>query len=519
MTTDDLVAGVQTVCDVVQGSLGPFGATRLLIQKEGNVTATASSRELLERLDVDDPAVTLLETTAEGFGDRHGDGSGTVLTLVGALLNEAQTLTDLGLHPTTIERGYREGLETALQTLDRTSRPLSSVGPAAVARTAMTGTRDPQVRRLVADRIAEAVETIGPRAHTDLTVFSQTGGASAETELVRGVVSERGPILDTMPRSATDGIAVLSDSVDVPHIGSVAGRVSKRVVLETDSYEDRRRIADRETEAFTEQLEAAIDAGCRVIFTEDSINERVQSALAAHGVLGIQRVDEDDLARIARATGATSVPSLKQIEEEALGSGTVEVQRKAGRDVTVVSSTAGEAVYTLFCRAPDPRSVTAFEDSLEAAIAATATAVEDERVVPGGGAVEATAARSVEEAARSIDDRHQLAAEAFGRALISVPRALAATAGVDAGRAVIRMRVARTEGRDAVGVDALAGEVTNVLVEDPIVEPTALKKAVFSAATDAAVQLIRIDEQLPAIDLSEEEIDPPEDIDMPTPEN
>ncbi|MFC6614034.1 TCP-1/cpn60 chaperonin family protein [Halopenitus salinus] len=517
MTSDDLVAGVRTVCDVVRGSLGPFGASRLLIQKEGNVTATASTRELLERLDVEDPAVTLLESTAEGFGDRHGDGTGTVITLVGALLSEAERLSELGLHPTTIERGYRESLETALDALDRTSRPLSSVGSTAVARTAMTGTRDPQVRERVADRIAEAVETIGPRARTDLTVFSRTGGAVAETDLVRGVVTDRGPILDSMPRSATDGIAVLSDSVDVPHIGSIAGRVSKRVVLETDSFEERRRIADREAEEFAEILEAAVDAGCRVVITERSVNERVQSALAAHGILGIQRVDEDVLARIARATGARVVPALAEIDERALGTGTVEVQRKAGRDVTVVSSSAGDPVYTLFSRAPDPRSVTAFEDSLEAAVAATAAVAEDERVVPGGGAAEATAARAVEEAARSIDDRHQLPAEAFGRALVSVPRALAATAGVDAGRAVIRMRVARTEGRDAIGVDALAGEVTNVLGEDPIVEPTALKRAILSAATDAAVQLIRIDEQLPANDLSEEEFDPPEEVDMPAP--
>lgn len=514
VTNEELVAGVRSVCDVVRTSLGPFGANKLLIQDGGAVTATASSTELLDRLDVADPAVTLLETAAAGFGERYGDGAGTVVTLAGALLGEADALAERGLHPAAIERGYREGLDVALDAVERSARPLSSFGTAAVARSALTGTRNPRVRRVIADRIAEAVDEVGPRAREDVRVVSRTGGATAETDLIRGVVLDRSPILDSMPRSSDGGIAVLSSSVDVPHVGSQTGRVTRRVIYEADSFEDRRAIAEYESGTFAERLRAAVDAGCRVVITERAINERVQTELAAHGVIGIQRVDADELRRIARATDATVVPSLEQVTESTLGAGTVEVRRKAGRDMTFITADAGEVTYTLFCRAPDPRSVTAFERSVEAAVAATAAASGEERVVPGGGAVEATAAEAVATEARSFDGRHQLAAEGFGRALLTVPRALATTAGLDGGRAVIRLRVARSEGRDAVGIDALVGETTDVLGDDPIVEPISIKRAALSAATDLAVQLIRIDERLPATDLGEPETDPPEEVDM-----
>ncbi|WP_225333542.1 TCP-1/cpn60 chaperonin family protein [Halomicrobium urmianum] len=512
MTHEELASGVQRVCDVVSTALGPFGANKLLIQADGTVTATASSTELLDRLDVTDPAVTLLETAASGFGERYGDGTGTVVTLAGALLREADRLAEEGLHPTAVERGYREGLDVALDAVERDARPLSAFGSAAVARTALTGTRTPQTRRTVADLIAEAVEDAGSEASQAVRVVSKTGGATAETDLVRGTVLERGPVLDAMPRSADGGVAVLSSTVDVPHVGSQTGRVTRRVVLDADSFEDREAVAEYESDAFGERLQAVLDAGCSAVITERAINERVQAELAARGILGVQRVDADELAGIARATGATVVPTLEQVTEDALGTGTVSVQRKAGSDVTVVKSDAGEPTYTVFCRAPDPRSATAFENSVDAAVAATAAAVGDGRVVPGGGAVEATAARAVDEAARSIGGRHQLATEGFGRAMTAVPRALAATAGLDAGRAVIRLRVARSEGRDAVGIDALAGEATDVLGADPIVEPLSLKREVFSAATDLAVQLIRIDERLDATDLGDEEPDPPDDV-------
>jgi len=111
--TDDLTAGAGTVCDIVRTALGPFGANKLLVQKDGTVAATASSTELLERFDVADPAVTLLETAATGFRNRYGDGAGTVVLLAGSLLQQADRLVEDGLHPTAIERGYREGLDVA----------------------------------------------------------------------------------------------------------------------------------------------------------------------------------------------------------------------------------------------------------------------------------------------------------------------------------------------------------------------------------------------------------------------
>jgi chaperonin GroEL (HSP60 family) len=515
MVNSELVAGVRTVCDVVETALGPFGANKLLIQADGTVTATASSTELLDRLDVTDPAVTLFDSAAAGFDDRFGDGTGTLVTLVGALLERADRLSERGLHPTAIERGYREGLDAALDGLDHTARPLSSFEPADVARTALTGTRDPQVRHAVSEQVAAAVTDVGADASDRIRVVSRAGGAAAETDIVSGVVLERGPVLESMARSRSDTrIALLSSTVDVPHAGSQLGRVSRRIELDADSFADREALAEHESGTFTEQLEAAVDAGCGVVITERAINERVQSELAAAGVVGINRVDADELRRIALATGATVVPTLAQVSEATLGRGRVDVRRKAGRDMTFVTSDAGETTLTLFCRAPDPRTVEAFERSVKAAIASTAAAVRDGRVVPGGGAAEATASWAVGRRARSLTGRQRLAADEFGEALMAVPRALAATAGLDAGRAVIRLGVARSDGRESVGVDALAGATTDVLEEPPIVEPVSLKRNVLTTATDLAIQLIRIDERLHATDLGDEE----DAEEMPDPE-
>jgi chaperonin GroEL (HSP60 family) len=504
-----LAADASAVCGIVRSTLGPFGATKLVVDEHGNVTATDSGTIVLEHLDVDNPAVTTFRRAATDFDRRYGDGSTTLVTLVGGLLEEADRLAGEGLHPTAIERGYREGLSAALDSFDRRARPLGEVGAAAVARSALTGTRNPQVRTQLGSYLAEVVEAItaetGEFDPDMVKVVARLGGSEGETELVHGVVMDRDPVTEAMPRTLRDvGIAVVSETVDVPKPGGPTNDRSITFRFSPESFEDRAAIGEREREAFREQLEEALDAGLRVILTERGINERVQRTLANEGVLAIHQVEEADVPRLARATGASVVPGLGQVTERTLGRGTARVVRRAGRDMTVVEAEGDAPVYTLFCRAPDERAVEAFERSVEHALAAVTSARRTGTVVPGGGAIETAAGGDVREHARSVSGREGLAVEAFGDAFAAVPRTLARNAGLDGGLSLVRLRVAHHEGRDATGVDCLSGELVDV-VEEGIVDPVGLKREVWSAATDLAVYFLRIDEQVAAADLERED--------------
>lgn len=517
--TDDarraLAADAERVCDVVRATLGPFGATHVLVREGGAVTVTASGATAVENLDLPDPATTLLTRAATDFRDRHGDGTATLLTLAGALLDTAADLTGRGVHPTAVAGGYRRAFDAAADRLEEASRPLSTVGPAAVAETALTATRDPAVRRRVGEYVAEAARAVdaevgGAPERNRVKVAARIGGRN-ETELVRGLVLEQEPVSASMPRRIEDGgVALLSSTVDRPHAGGETGRLGGRIELSDASFEARAAVGETERDAFRERVAAAVDAGCRLVVTERAVNERVESALANRGVAALERVERDDVRRLALATGARVVPSLAQVTPETLGRADVRVRRMAGRDLTFVESGAGEPVYTLFCRAPDPRSVTSFEAAAEGAVAATLRAAADPRVVPGGGAIEADLSRAVREASRSVSGREQLAVAAYGDALMAVPRTLAVSAGLDGWEGVVRLRVAHDEGRSSYGVDALTGETRNVLSGDaPVVEPAGLKRDVLGAATELAAQLVRVDDRLDATDLSDDDAGPP----------
>jgi chaperonin GroEL (HSP60 family) len=526
MTDDALTAlasDASTVCGIVRSTLGPFGATKLVVDEHGNVTTTDAGSVVLEQLDVENPAVTTLQRAASRFERTHGDGATSLVTLTGGLLTEAVGRVETGLHPAAVARGYREGLSVALDSLDRRARPLETVGPAAVARTALTGTRNPQVRSRLGSYLAETVEAVDEKVgefDPDMVkVIARLGGSSDETELVHGVVLNRDPVVEAMPRTLREvGVAVVSETVDVPKPGGPTDDRSLTFRLSPDSFEDRAAIGEREREEFRQVLDAALDAGLRVILTAGGINDRVERTLANAGVLGLHQVDEPDITRLARATGATVVPGLGEVHEGTLGRGTVRVVRRAGRDMTVVETERAAPVYTLFCRAPDERGVEAFERSVEHALAAVTSARETGTVVPGGGAAEMSASGAVREHARSVAGREQLAVEAFGDALTAVPRTLGRNGGLDSGLALVRLRLAHHEGRDATGVDCLTGELVDV-VEEGIADPVGLRREVWTAATDLACYFLRVDDQLAADDLEREdpeaaaaraERDPPE---------
>ncbi len=514
-TDTDLAAGVRTLCQTVETMLGPFGANKLVIEDSGNVTATAAPIELLDRLDIEDPALTLLETAARDFKSQHGDGTALLVTLTGALLREAESLTEKGVHPTAVSGGFRAARDRAIETLELNTYPLAEFDAETVAKTALTGTRNLSLREIIAEYIAEATARAGDAAGDSTTILFKDGGSPSETDLISGVVIDKGTVLDTMPREYAGNIAVLSGSVDVPHAGSQMGPVTRRVIADVDSYDERAALGEQETSQFNDQLRDALSIGCGAIFTESAVNDRVQATLAAQNMLAVHRVDREQLDSVASVTGANVVPSLSQVEAGTLGQGRVDIQRKAGQDVAIITGTEDPAVQTLFCRAPDVRSVTAFNQSIEAALAATVTAYSTGQVVAGGGAIETAIAQEIDDFAYELRGREQLAAQAFSRALMIVPQLLGRTAGMDGTRTAVQLRAAHTEGRSATGVDVLAGNTRDVLESDPLIEPAELKRAIIINATDIVTQLIRIDAQLPATELADENIDPPEDVDMP----
>jgi len=498
---------VASVCTAIRTTIGPFGTNKFIVEKGGNVSVTTVGAEVLKKLDIEQPVIVLLREAAADFHTRHGDGTSTLLALTGALLQEAESLREQGIHPTTIEDGYRRAAAIVGEHLNHAAQPLTGTGRHSVCRTALSSLRNPVLRRQLAKFLGDIPNKISTErtfnTH-DIKIEARTGGACEDSSLVDGLVIDTKPAFEGMPRRVDDaGVALLSSTVDFRRIGSPSERTSDvDVSLSIDSYEDRAALREQELESLRESLQRAAEAGCNFLATSRAVSNRVKTIVAEQGILAIQHVDQDDMERLTRLTGATVIPELAHISPETLGTAHVTVERMAGRDMVFVRGTTETPVWTVFCRAPDPRSLESFERSVNAALQSLAFVERSGTVVPGGGAIEMSAVRLVRSVARETASREQLVMEQFADALTVIPRTLAENAGLDRTTGLMELYAAHAEGRDTTGVDCIEGRITDVLDDSAIVEPPALKRAIVDAAVDTAVKFIRIDEKILAEDLS-----------------
>ena len=145
------------------------------------------------------------------------------------------------------------------------------------------------------------------------------------------------------------------------------------------------------------------------------------------------------------------------------------------------------------------------ERAMHDALSVVSDVIERNKIVPGGGAVEAELAKELRRYAAQIGGREQLAIEAFADALEVVPKTLAENAGLEPIDIMVELRAAHEKSDGYMyGVDVFNGEITN-MYEKGVIEPLAVKEQAIKSAAEAASMILRIDDVIAASKLKEEE--------------
>jgi len=144
------------------------------------------------------------------------------------------------------------------------------------------------------------------------------------------------------------------------------------------------------------------------------------------------------------------------------------------------------------------------ERSLHDALCVVRNAIEDGKIVPGGGAPEAEVAKQLRDYAVKVGGREQLAIEAFADAVESIPLTLAENAGLDPIDIMVALRAKHESAASPTyGVDVFSGEVKDML-ELNVVEPLRVKQQVVKSATEAANMILKIDDLIAAKGMEKE---------------
>ena len=496
--TSNNIMAARAVANAVRSTLGPKGMDKLLVDSTGDVTITNDGVTILKEMEVQHPAAKMIIEAAKTQDSEVGDGTTTVAILAGELLKKAEDLLGQGVHATVIVDGYVLAAKKASEILDSIAIDVPANGRDLldkIAKTAMTGkwaeTPEGKISGYAVDIVLSAVETTDGKRTVDLDkikVEKKVGESIEDSELIEGVVVDKTRAHQNMPRLIEKAkIALLSAPIEVKD-------TETKAELQIKTSSQFQLFMDQEKAAIKAVVDKVLKSGANVIFCQKGIDDLAQHHLADAGVLALRRVNRSDLDRLSRATGANIVTSLDELKPSDLGTADLVEEKKVGNGaMTFVSGTRNKSV-TLVLRGGTQQVLDSMERALDDAVHAVADVIEDQRVIPGGGASEVELSLRLREYASTLKGREQLAVAKFAEALEIVPKTLAENAGFNFIDKLVELKKGHDTNKKA-GLNVYTGKIVD-MYDLGVVEPLRVKVQAIQSATDAASLILRIDDVL-----------------------
>lgn len=510
--TQNVMACV-TVANILKSSLGPIGLDKMLVDDVGDVTVTNDGATILKLLEVEHPAAKVLVDLAHLQDEEVGDGTTSVVILAAELLKRANELVKAKIHPTSIISGYRLAAKEAARYVNEVlAAKVDALGRPAlinVARTSLSSKILHNDSELFAGMCVDALQRVksgtGAEAKYPLkgvNVLKALGKSARESVFVEGFALNCTVAAQAMTKRVKGArIACLDLNLQKAKLGQGINVV----VTDPKKLEA---IRQREADITRERIQLILKAGANVVLTTKGIDDLALKYFVEAGAMAVRRVKKEDLKRIAKASGATMVLNLTNLEgDEAfdpamLGVADEVTQEPFADDEMLIFrgfKKAGAASIVL--RGANSTMLDEMERSLRDCLSVVKRVLESNQVVPGGGAVEAALSIYLENFATTLGSREQLAIAEFAEALLVIPKQLAVNAALDATDLVAKLRAhhhtAQTDAtRRALassGLDLTAGKIRNN-VEAGVLEPAMAKVKALQFATEAAITILRIDD-------------------------
>jgi len=506
----NILAG-RVIAEAVRTTLGPRGMDKMLVDSLGDVVITNDGVTILEEMEVEHPAAKMMVEVAKTQEDEVGDGTTTAVVIGGELLHEAEGLLDQQIHPTVIAAGYRMAAEKAHEILNKIADQVEFKDTAKlkkVATTAMTGKKIGIGREKMADLVVTAVrqvaDKVGDKYVVDIDhigVEKKPGGSVDDSQLVQGVIIDKERAHPGMPKRVKDSkIALLDCALEVE-------KTETDAKIHITDPEQLKAFLDEEENMLRKMVDKIVATGANVVLCQKGIDDIAQHYLSKAKILAARRVKKSDMEKLARATGGKVFTNLDDLSTSDLGHAGLVEERKIAEDKMIfVEECKNPKAVSLLVRGGTEHVVDEVERGVHDGICVVAAAVEDSKVVAGGGAPEVEVAKQLREYAETVGGREALAINAFANAVEVIPRTLAESAGLDRIDILVDLHAKheKPNGKN-LGLNVFECKVAD-MAEIGVVEPLRVKTQAIKSASEAAIMIMRIDDVIAS---SKKEIKPP----------
>lgn len=490
------ILAAKLVSDAIKTTLGPKGMDKMLVDSLGDITITNDGVTILEKMEIEHPAAKMMVEIAKTQESEVGDGTTTAVMIAGKLLENAEKLLDMKIHPTVITKGYNMAAEKTKEFLRELSVDVTPEREDLlrnVVMTAMTGKAAESMKEKFAEIIVRAIKQIEDNGDINLSnikIVKNKSNGIEDTELIRGVVIDKERASMDMPQKIDNAkIALISDALEIKNPEGDA----KISVTSPSQLQD---FLNREEFLLKEMVRKVKLSGANVIFTQKGIDDTVQYYLAKEGIYAVRRVAKSDMESLAFATGGKIVSNLNELGEDELGIALVVEEIKHGEEsMTYVKGCENPKAITILIHGGSEHVMDEIERAFKDGLGDVYVVIKDRKIVAGAGAIEMELSRKLKEFANTLSGREQLAVMEFANALEFIPSTLAENGGLDPIDVLTELKSKHDKGDKYAGINIFNNKVENVL-NVGIIEPVRIKTQAISSATEVATMILRIDDVL-----------------------
>ncbi|KAF2237468.1 T-complex protein 1 subunit zeta [Viridothelium virens] len=494
---------------VLASNLGPQGTLKMLVDGAGAIKLTKDGSVLLREMQIQNPTAVMIARAATAQDDICGDGTTSVVLMVGELLKQADRYISEGLHPRVITDGYELAKTEALKFLDqfKMQKEVDRELLLSVARTSLSTKLNSTLAEQLTPDITDAVLAIyNPPEKPDLhmvEIMTMQHRTAADTQLIRGLALDHGARHPDMPKRVENAyILTLNVSLEYEKSEINSGFYYSSADQREKLVESERRFVDDKLRKIVELKKEVCGNDSKksfVVINQKGIDPLSLDVLVKNGILALRRAKRRNMERLQLICGGTAQNSVDDLTPDVLGWAGLVYEHQLGEEkFTFIEEVKDPKSVTILIKGPNQHTITQVKDAVRDGLRSVYNMIVDKSVVPGGGAFQvACAAHLLSDAFRKeAKGKVKSGVAAFADALLVIPKTLAANSGHDIQDSISKLQDEQAEG-NTVGLDLASGEPMDP-VQAGVYDSFRVLRNCIASSTGIASNLLLCDEMLKA---------------------
>lgn len=473
---------------VLETNLGPKGTLKMLVDGAGNIKLTKDGKVLLTEMQIQSPTAVLIARAAAAQDEITGDGTTSVVCLVGELMKQAYRYIQEGVHPRVITDGFDLARKEALSFLDsyKIARDVDEVDREfllQVARSSLSTKVGLELTEVLTPIVTDAVLNVWNKEKDSLDLYmvelmQMQHLSPKDTTFVKGLVLDHGGRHPDMPQRVENAyVLILNVSLEYEKTEVNSG-------FFYSSAEQRDKLASSERNFVDSKLKKIIDLKNEVcglddkkgfvIINQKGIDPMCLDVLARHNILALRRAKRRNMERLQLVTGGEAQNSVDDLTPSVLGYSELVYQETVGEEkFTYVTGNKNPKSCTILIKGSTHYALNQTKDAVRDGMRAVANVIKDKTVVPGAGAYFLAASRHLKTCNLNklgAKGKMKTGVQAFAEALLIIPKTLVKNSGFDA---LDVLALCEDELKDAeetsqrrfVGVDLKLGDSCDPTIE------------------------------------------------------